>query len=228
MFKLRPAIEKRIVCLANSRKTRGRCFAGKEVLRDGSVGGWIRPVSNRETEEVSWREYHYEDGTDPLLLDIIETPLVEAKPKIFQQENWLIDDKQSWKKLGEISWDNLQQFADAPDSLGINGYSTKIGSNDRIPESLAGTLVDSLFLIEVSDLVLVASDFYNRPRVLGCFWYNGTEYRMWMTAHPHEREYINKPNDAYRIGKCFLTISLGSPHTDGFAYKFIASVIEPE
>ena len=42
---------KRIVCLANSRKMHGRCVAGRE-WRDGLAGQWIRPVSNREQQEV--------------------------------------------------------------------------------------------------------------------------------------------------------------------------------
>lgn len=50
---------KRLVCLANSRKSGGRCIAGRELLA-GNVGEWIRPVSGREHEEVSARERKYE------------------------------------------------------------------------------------------------------------------------------------------------------------------------
>ena len=32
---------KRIVCLANSRKFRGRCVAAKEILANGTLGVWV-------------------------------------------------------------------------------------------------------------------------------------------------------------------------------------------
>ena len=50
---------KQIVCFANSRKLGGRCIAGKEWLADGVLGQWIRPVSDREFEEVSAYEQRY-------------------------------------------------------------------------------------------------------------------------------------------------------------------------
>ena len=72
---------KRIVCLANSRKMSGRCIAGKELLEDGRVGGWIRPVSDREDEEVSEFERQYDDGAEPRILDVIDVPVLNSLPK---------------------------------------------------------------------------------------------------------------------------------------------------
>ena len=84
------SIVKHIVCLANSRKLHGRCIAGKE-LRDERSIGWLRPVSAREHEEVSEYECQYLDGSDPQVLDILQVPLLAARPKGYQQENWLLD-----------------------------------------------------------------------------------------------------------------------------------------
>ena len=93
-------MSKRIVCLANSRKLSGRCVAGKEI----GTNCWIRPVSDRENGEVSEYERQYEDGTDPLVLDIIDVPLLNAQPKDFQQENWLLDPDQYWRRVRRVRW----------------------------------------------------------------------------------------------------------------------------
>lgn len=98
---------KRMVCLANSRKRlAGRCVAGR-VLENGQPTGWIRPVSNREHEEVSECERQYQDGSEPRLLDVIDVPLIESKPKGYQTENWLLDPGVSGlsavRSLGRIS-----------------------------------------------------------------------------------------------------------------------------
>ncbi len=74
---------KRILCLANSRKLSGRCIAGREIMNK-LPGPWIRPVSGREHQEVSEQERHYQDGSDPMVLDVIDVPLVEPRPHQFQ------------------------------------------------------------------------------------------------------------------------------------------------
>ena len=90
---------KRILCLANSRKLNGRCVAGIELVDDRKVG-WIRPVSEREKEEVSEYERQYPDGSDPKVLDLIDLSLLRHQPGTFQRENWLLDPDHYWEKAG--------------------------------------------------------------------------------------------------------------------------------
>ncbi len=61
---------KRILCLANSRKTSGRCIAGREITETGA-GAWIRPVSGRGSGEISEEDRRYADGRTAQVLDLI-------------------------------------------------------------------------------------------------------------------------------------------------------------
>lgn len=128
-----------IVCLANSRKKSGRCIAGKEWA-NGQAGRWVRPVSERESHEISESDRQYQDGTDPRLLDVITIPFKKAAPSSHQPENCLIDDGYYWTKVGVASLVDVAKFADRPTSLWKNGFSSGSGTNDRVPisEAVAG------------------------------------------------------------------------------------------
>ena len=221
---------KRIVCLANSRKLSGRCVAGKELLANGAPGQWIRPVSDRENEEVSEYERQYEDGRDPRLLDVIDVPVLRTAPKNFQKENWLLDPNYYWEKVHSISANELDKFIDPASILFVNGDSTRNGLNDRILVEIANGLDSSLCLIKVDRLELVVSqpgiDFGNpKQRVQGRFEYNGVSYWLRVTDPCYERRYMQQPNGIYGINDVFLTISLGEPF-QGHTYKLIAAIIE--
>src|SRR5579859_3143715 len=100
---------KRIVCFANSYKTGGSCIAGKDL----NNGTWIRPVSDRPTEELSFFEYCYDGYKSPKLLDIIDIPLLKPTPHDHQTDNHLIK-KEQWVKKGALAWEDLEQFRDRP------------------------------------------------------------------------------------------------------------------
>ena len=220
---------KRIVCLANSRKLSGRCIAGIELSGTGRLG-WIRPVSNREHEEVSEHERQYEDGSDPRVLDVMAVPLLAARPKGFQQENWLLDADRYWQKLGRVSWSDLERLADPVTPLWINGNSTRSGRNDRISLVQANELTSSLRLLKVDRMTLSVfkpgQAFGNdKRRVQGRFMHSGAEYRLWVTDPGYERAYLLKGDGDYELGECFLTVSLSEPHNDE-CYKLVAAIIE--
>lgn len=223
-----PGTVKRIVCLANSRKPDGRCVAGKEF--DGTtVGPWVRPVSARPGGEVSEHERHYQDGSDPRVMDIVDVPLLSHSPKTYQQENWLLDPGLYWEKRGTQSVPKLATFEDKPASLWVNGHSTFNGNNDYVPLPTAITLTTSLYLIRVSSVVLnvfAPSAKFGNPkrRVQGQFQYNGVSYWLWVTDPIIERKYLAMQDGTYNVGPSFLTISLGEPFNDQ-CYKLIATII---
>lgn len=219
---------KRVVCLANSRKLNGRCIAGREWI-DGRPGRWIRPVSDRENQEVSEYERQYDDGSDPSVLDIVDIPVLEPRPADYQTENWLLDPKYCWVKAGRLSWSDLPSLVEDPVApLWSDGHRTYHGLNDKVPLGLAGSLKDSLKLIHVNELQLSVfaphEAFGNtKRRVQGDFRHAGRRYLLWVTDPVYERRYLAKPNGDYRIGECFLTVSLGEPYK-GACYKLIATV----
>ena len=219
---------KRIVCLANSRKLHGRCVAGREW--DGDYAGrWIRPVSERTGQEVSEYERQYEDGSDPRVLDIMDVPLLEARPKDWQTENWLLDPEYYWEKAGRLSWFDLSALADPAGLLWIDGHHTYKGRNDKIPLEAAGSLADSLRLIHVDEIQLVVGKpgeafGNNKRRVQGRFEHAGNEYALWVTDPVWERRYLARLDGTYELGGCHLTISLGEPY-HGACYKLIAAII---
>lgn len=220
---------KRIVCLANSRKHSGRCIAGKEVL-SATYGAWIRPVSARESAEVSEEERRYENGSSPHVLDVIEIPMISAAPHLYQLENFVIDATRYWTKQGELAWVDLKPLLDKPASLWTNGDSTYRGSNDRVKLEVAAKHNYSLVLIQPETLtihvVTEGADFSNpRRRVRAGFRYQGVNYGLIVTDPAAERAFLAKNDGAYPLTDAYLCISLGEVHTDGYCYKLVATVI---
>jgi hypothetical protein len=222
--------EKRIICLANSRKLSGRCIAGK-MLENKRDRGWLRPVSAREHEEVSERERQYEDGSDPAVLDIMDVPLLDPRPKLYQQENWLLDPDYYWGKVGRARWSDAAALADPAEKLWVNGHKTFHGQNDTIPLSVATGLCTSLHLVHAERMtvsVFKPGEAFGDPkrRVQGHFHHAASDYKLWVTDPRYERKYLAAGDGDYTIGECLLTISLGEPYKDS-VYKLIAAIIEP-
>lgn len=168
---------KTMLCLANSRKTSGRCIAGKE-WNNGNPGSWFRPVSSRATHEISEEERRFQNGQDSKLLDIISIPCSKPQPSPYQGENHLIDPKYYWEKVGSVNWRDLDQWLDHPASLWNNGESSYAFLNNRVQEGYAGDT--SLYLVAVESLeVLVGpkSEQFPKRIVRGQFTYQGVQYR---------------------------------------------------
>jgi hypothetical protein len=218
---------KQIIILANSRKPDGRCVAGKE----SNGGAWVRPISDRPGGSVSEEERHYQDGVDPRLLDIVDVPFVRHQPSPTQSENWLIDPAWYWDRVGEYPRSELDLLVDDIDDLWVNGYSTVAGRNDRVPESAALAIDESLRFIHVAKLtirVLAPGEMFGdaKRKVRGAFTLGGEAYDFTVTDPNIEKPFLAGTNGDYDVGEQYLTISLAEPHK-GFGYKLIAAAIRP-
>lgn len=217
---------KDIICLANSRKMQGRCVAGKDI----STKEWVRPISNREYEELSVAEIRLKGKHSLNLLDIVRIPCKTKKPSKHQPENILIDDG-SWEKVDEFDPKLLDSICDHPKSLWLLGEH-----DDRVPIEYFDKIKSesSLFLIKPSGLFLRRADYTDlngvtKRKLRAIFSYNGKQYNFGITDPLVESEYRNKPESDYRIsgGKLYLCVSLGEPAPwDKCCYKFVAGLIK--
>ena len=227
-------VTKRIVCLANSRKLCGRCIAGAELAGSEPTRRWLRPVSAREHQGVSEHERQYKDGSDPGLLDIIDIPLLRAQPRNYQRnyqrENWLLNPKRYWQKVGILPWSALYGIAESTGTLWRNDCHTYNGRNDQIPLPQARLENHSLKLIHVDGMKLrvfaPGAAFGNgKLRVQARFYFSGIDYALWVTDPCIERAYLAKADGDYPFGECFLTVSLAEP-LNAYCYKLVAAVIQ--
>ena len=219
---------RRIVCLANSRKLHGRCIAGREIVANRPTD-WIRPVSGRENQEVSEYERQYQDGSDPVLLDVLDIPLLEHHPKDYQRENWLLDPEFYWEKIGRLSWEDLKPFSEPGGGLWQNGFHTSNGINDQIPLIQAMKETSSLKLIRVDEVRLhifaPGQAFGNsKRRVQARFRFGDNDYALWVTDPDIERHYLAHEDGYYDLDECYLTISLGEPFREN-CHKLVAAVM---
>ncbi len=226
-------VQKRILCLANSRKQGDRCVAGREVLDNGELGRWIRPVSTRGDGAVTLNEQRYDavDGPLPEVLDVISLFLLESQPVHCQTENWLIDPHRWWTKSADFTWNRAALWAENPDVLFVNAGSTRDGRNDEIPEEVAVKLPNSLTMIRVPYLQIRVYHGWNSLKARAEFYHNREYYSLQVTDPIIETEFLSLGPGYYYVGPSLLCISLSLPFTktngDGniYRYKLVAAVI---
>ena len=225
---------KKIICLAKSRRPGGFNIAGKELLDDGSVGGWIRPVSSRETQEISSEECRYKDDSRLSLLDIIEIPFIKHQPRHFQGENFLIDDNYRWVKEDTFDFSKLLEICDNPDALWTPHDSSSYGMNDRVEERFMDILKGSLYLITPGTLSIdvqsESREFGNpRRKVRVSFEYNGVTYIFPITDPTLEKQNLSKRDGRYPVNnpknRIFMCVSIELPQKS-YCNKAIDSILE--
>ncbi len=221
-----------MICLAYSRKNRGKCVAGKTLLPD-PCGAWIRPVSTSEKGEIPPSQCMFSDGSYIKVLDRLQILLIRPEPKFYQTENYLVDEHWRWTRTGRIPWNALEALLDTPLALWQNGSHARFGLNDRVSKQIADTLDHSLALIRPEDLSVIVQtegDTLLEPtmKVRARFHYRTVAYCLAITDVRVERNFKLRGLGDYPVPEAYLCISLGEPHTDGYCYKLVAAIITEE
>ena len=218
----------RFVCLANSRRPRGRCVAG--IRTDG--GGWIRPVSkSSDGGELSLPQCILDNGNLAELLDVIEVEVSGPSPEQHQPENWALENTR-WRWVGKLDSSSALRslppwVAPGPHLLGSYGDRVSYEGLKRSPAS------ESLVLVEPGRVEWEIRRRPNGPpRARASFIFAGRLYNLAITDPEwedrlsplaigyHKREEAGVgPRD-----RLFFTISLGGAF-NGDCYKFVAAVV---
>jgi len=218
--------EKAIVCLANSRKHSGRCVAGKEWT-DGIPGRWIRPVSDRETGELSPDRVRMDNGRTAALLDVIAVPLEKGCGEGYQRENHLAG-ALPWRWKARLPASEASRLLDPVDRLWIDGHHSFTGINDRIPLDLVRESVSSslLFVRPQALDILVAPDAKGLKRVRAELTLDGELYRIPVTDPLAEERFLRRAPGRYPLegDEIYVTVSLGEPF-EGYCYKLAAGIV---
>lgn len=233
-------MKKEIVILAKSVKFGQHCVAGREIIRSISglsLGEWIRPVSDRDDEALSYNEIKYSNYSIPQILDIVEISLSEKAGSTTQPENWRINKSICWAKTGHISNQSLPHFVETPEGLWIDPFA----GTDRISSQVfTGQYSSSLCIIKPNNFQMkIYTDFDDfsgkeKKRRRGIFDYNGVHYDLAITDPDIDTKYFRPfpkidegAKNIKTTNDCLLCISL-APEFHDYHYKLIATVIEHE
>lgn len=219
--------QERMVVLANSRKCGGYCLAGKKIDAAGSVGGWVRPVTEVVEHGLPRERTLCSDGQQAAVLDIVTLDWGLPMPCLHQRENRLMASP-ALLRGGRVGWDDLDLLADKPSSeLWIDGQSSRCGFNDRVLASRLPELMGSLRLIAVSELVLSREQgFEGRTLYRADFRAGQRRYNLALTDTVAIFWLLTVQRLV--LGEAYLSISLAVPFFDGFAYKLATAVITRE
>lgn len=200
----------KIVVLAKSYKTGGRCLAGKIVeYTEGDqkvkIGNWVRPVPNdgEDHSSLSHEMYIDSDGNEVKVLDIVEIPLV-ANPStdiIGQPENFIFDDTKKWKILSSLRAESVPNITDSTNDIWLEPNSPSNSVSSFYAQQ--GLIGQSLYLIKPSNFNVVLSNEYNdyeqkyKKRITAQFDYNGQEYDEISITCPSTRRILTNqyPNE---------------------------------
>ncbi len=215
---------KTILCLACSYMGKGGyCIAGKELMEDGSLGDWIRPVSTKKWHLINKCKFKHlpkSNGEPNLLVKYLKIPIHNYVPHGHQIENYQIDSRKELELLDSFSEQYKQSLGktiDKPENLWIMNSSES--DNDKVPKESMEKIDSSLLLIKVKKQIKLFGE-------RACFIYNDDNYRLKITDIQLRDNFKN--NDMLPENT-LLCVSLPSVIKEkGYAYKLVAGVITPK
>ena len=209
----------RIVCLANSIKTGGRCLAGiqldaanKPIFSRGKPK-WIRPISKLGHGEVPTA------CAEPFeLLDVIEFEAGMPQPEGNQSEN-VHCVLGSFRKAGVFPRDNLAILCDRSEKI-FGNRGKAVSEDDENGPSY------SLMLISVPEYETksVTSQERTKPQIRMIFMYAGAEYNLPVTDPQFLSKYNIYHTEATSSSEQYLCLSLAVLQ-NGWYSKLIAGVL---
>ena len=217
-----------IVCLANSRKMRGRCVAGLRV----DTGTWLRPVSDDQDGTLYGRHYEFRDGTEAAVLDVVDLQVAGPQPAPHQPENWRVVAVR-WRRTGRLEGDRAVRY--------LRRHTLREGVllGNRTDRVEFAALIDrptvaSLALIEPERFRCQIRTWEGQRKNRVLFTLHGVDYDLSLTDPVWEARLRDLPvgtHTRYALkiawtAKVFLTVSLSEPfEKTGFCYKLVAAVI---
>ena len=214
---------KKFVCLAKSAREGGFCIAGKEILANGGIGNWFRPIGRCE-EALSAADCTFNIG------HIVTCEVSNHAPSPTQPENYKVAQHPSWRIINNFPVQRIETLLDFPPSLWGTGDSSYHGANDKIFYEKASQFGNSLYFIKIDRATITKNDesFDGNPRfkIRLTFSYNNVEYCLIVTDPKLSTPYWNRlqGGGSTQIGPCYLTISLAMPYNN-YCYKLVAGYV---
>ncbi len=204
-------MKKQICILTKSLKEHDYCVAGIDMF----TGKWIRLVNSKDGDAFP---KDLLDDKNYNELDIIEVELKKSVPYHTQTENWLIDDGEPIKKIGQRTiWQLIEQHRlESPQFI----FGTARG---ELEKSETKNIDHSLELLRVENLELDTSlkgDGRHHYKVN--FTYKGNKYKLALTDPKFRKEEF----DGIKIPSAIIVVSIPAvPYGENeLFYKFAAKI----
>jgi len=211
----------RIICLANSFRTGGRCLGGIELDANNnpifikSRPKWIRPVCDTNNEQVPTKLVSY-----IFLLDIIEFQVMKKTGHGHQVENVLFNTN-SLKVVDKFPFSELDKIIDN------TRFNLVFGNRGAaVPEYKLNQFNYSLELLKLTNFETNERVFEDRhyPQIKLSFHYKKVLYIIPITDPVFLYNYEKNKSILENVQKIYVTFSLAAPNNE-WSSKLVAGII---